>query len=109
MVMEILGHPDYLRVLSALRATDGLRFNQIQKSLDLNPTQVNRAVKALTQGLWIIPHTVPTKTGRIPVEYRLGKRGALILELFDNFRAQAERRRAELGAAEVEELRRVCG
>jgi len=34
--MEILRHTDYLRVLSALRKADGLRFNQIQKSLDLN-------------------------------------------------------------------------
>ena len=107
--MEILGHPDYLRVLNALRGTDGARFGQIQKTLDLNPTQVNRALKALTKGLWVIPRTVPTESGRVPVEYRLGKRGVVILELFDNLRAQAERRRAELGAAEVDELRRVCG
>jgi DNA-binding HxlR family transcriptional regulator len=109
MVMEILGHPDYLRVLSSLRGADGLRFSQIQKSLDLNPTQVNRALKVLAKGLWIIPRTVPTDAGRIPVEYRLGKRGAVMLELFDNLRVQAERRRAELGAAEVDELRKVCG
>jgi DNA-binding HxlR family transcriptional regulator len=108
MVMEILRHTDYLRVLSALRKADGLRFNQIQKSLDLNPTQVNRALKALTEGLWIIPQTVPTETGRIPVEYKLGKRGALFLELFDNFRAEAASRSAELGADEVQELQKVC-
>ena len=108
MVLEILAHPDYLRVLCALRKADGLRFNQIQKSLRLNPAQVDRALKALTKGLWVIPQTVPTEAGRIPVEYHLGKRGALFLELFDDFKAKVARRRADLGAAEVAELQRIC-
>jgi hypothetical protein len=108
MVLEILGHPDYLRVLCALRKADGLRFTQIQKSLDLNPAQVDRALKALTKGLWVILQTVPAEAGHIAVEYHLGKRGALFLKLFDNFRAQVVRRRADLGAAEVEELQSIC-
>ena len=108
MVMEILGHPDYLRVLFALRKEDGLRFNQIQKCLGLNPAQVDRALEALTKGLWVVARTVPMETERVPVEYKLGKRGALLVELFDNFRAEASQRSKELGVAEVEELERVC-
>jgi len=68
---------------------------------------VNRALKALTEGLWIIPQTVPTETGRIPVEYKLGERGALFLELFDNFEPK-RRAGAQSLADEVQELQKVC-
>lgn len=106
--MELLGHTDYLRVLLALRKERGLRFRQIEKSLGLNPAQVDRALKFLTKGLWIVPRTVPTQGSRIQVEYTLGKRGAAFLELFDAFRAGVQKKSGELGASEVDELRRLC-
>ena len=108
MVMELLGHKDYIRVLLAVRKEGSLRFRQIEKSLVLNPAQVDRALKFLTKGLWIVQRTVPTEGSHIPVEYRLGKRGASFLELFDGFRAGAKRKSAELGASEVKELQSLC-
>ena len=101
--MELLGHKDYLRVLLAVQRQP-LRFVQIQKALGLNPAQVDRALKFLRKGLWIIPRTVPTESGRIPVEYILGKRGAAFLASFETFSADAQQRVSELGASEVAEL-----
>jgi len=104
MIMELIGHKDYVRVLLALREQGTLRFNQIQKSLDLNPVQVDRALKFLRKGLWVVTRTIPTAREHIAVEYRLGKRGAAFLDSFDSFRGAVRQRSAELGSAEVEEL-----
>ena len=101
--MEILKHRDYLRILMALERKP-LRFTEIQKTLELNPTQVDRALAFLRKGLWIIPKTLPMEKGPIRVEYSLGKRGAAFLESFESFRTQAGRREAALGKAEVAEL-----
>ena len=101
--MELLKHRDYLRILMALKRKP-LRFTDIQKTLELNPTQVDRALTFLRKGLWIIAKTLPMDKGPIRVEYRLGKRGAAFLESFESFRAQAGRREAALGKAEVAEL-----
>ncbi|MEK7859366.1 MAG: hypothetical protein AAB320_09525 [Elusimicrobiota bacterium] len=103
MIMELLGHKDYLRILMVLEKKS-LRFTGIQKALDLNPTQVNRALTFLRKGLWIIPQTLPTEMGPIRVEYGLGKRGAAFLSSWKSFRTQAERHKAELGKSEVAEL-----
>jgi DNA-binding HxlR family transcriptional regulator len=103
MIMELLGHKDYLRILHALQRKP-MRFLQIQKTLKLNPAQVDRAIRFLRKGLWIIPRTVPTMRGRIPVEYGLGKRGAAFLESFQTFTAVAFRRKAILGPSAVAEL-----
>ncbi|MDE2143208.1 MAG: ArsR family transcriptional regulator [Elusimicrobia bacterium] len=103
MIMELLGHKDYLRILMALEKKS-LRFTEIQKILGLNPAQVDRALAFLRKGLWIIPQTLPTEKGPIRVEYGLGKRGAAFLTSWQSFRAQAERHEAELGKSEVAEL-----
>lgn len=101
--MELLQHKDYIRVLMALERK-ALRFSEIEKSLALNPAQVQRALTFLRKGLWIIPKTLPTPKGPIRVEYGLGKRGAAFLQSFKSFRRQAERHEAALGKAEVAEL-----
>jgi len=103
MIVELLAHKDYVRVLIALRRKPR-RFGEIQKILRLNPVQVDRALAFLRQGLWIIPRTVPAKKGRLIVEYSLGKRGASFLESFDTFRSAVSRRRADLGPTEIAEL-----
>ena len=103
MIMELLKHKDYLRILMALERKP-LRFTEIQRTLGLNPTQVDRALTFLRKGLWVIPKTLPTEKGPIRMEYSLGKRGAAFLESFESFRTQAERREAELGKSEVAEL-----
>ncbi len=104
MIMELLAHRDYVRVLQAIR-TRPRRFGELQKELGLNPAQVDRAAKFLRKGLWIVPRVVPSEAGRMLVEYTLGRRGAAFLESFKAFRADALRRRAALGSSVVAELR----
>ncbi len=103
MILELLKHPDYLRILLALKRRP-LRFTEIQKSLDLNPVQVDRALRSLRKGFWIVARTVPAKKGKISVQYILGARGAAFLESFESFRTEAERRQKEIGKSEVAEL-----
>jgi DNA-binding HxlR family transcriptional regulator len=103
MIMDLLGHRDYIRVLLAVQRKP-LRFSQIQKELGLNPTRVDRALQFLRRGLWIMPHTVPRGKGSVLVEYGLGKRGAAFIESFKKFSVAAERRKVELGPSEVAEL-----
>ena len=103
MIMELLGHKDYLRILMAVEKKP-LRFTEVQKALGLNPTQVDRALTFLRKGFWIIPKPLPAEKGPILVEYSLGKRGAAFLASWQSFRTQAERHEAELGKSEVAEL-----
>lgn len=65
MIMELLKHTDYLRILMTLERGP-LRFTEIQKTLKLNPTQVDRALTFLRKGLWIIPRTLRAEKGPIP-------------------------------------------
>lgn len=104
MIMELLAHPDYIRILQAVKR-EPMRFGELQKELDLNPAQVDRAVKFLRKGLWVVPRVVPSEKGRMLVEYALGKRGAAFLESFKAFSLGAIRRKAELGQGVVAELR----
>lgn len=103
MILELLKHPDYLRILLALKRKP-LRFTEIQKTLDLNPVQVDRALRILRKGFWIIGKTIPAKKGKIPVQYVLGTRGEAFLESFESFLTEAEHRQKQIGKAEVAEL-----
>lgn len=103
MIIEVLAHKDYIRVLAALEGKP-LRFSQIKKALKLNPTQIDRALAFLRKGHWVIAHVAPAQAGRLFVEYRLGKRGAAFLRSFSAFSKDAGRRMAALGASEVAEL-----
>ena len=106
MIIELLGQRDYLRILLLLEKK-ALRFSEIQKALDLNPTQVNRALSFLRTGLWVVPKTIPSRKGPIRLEYRLGKRGAAFLSSFQSFCTQAKRREADIGKAEIAELQNL--
>ena len=101
--MELLGHKDYVRILMAVQRKP-LRFGEIEKKLGLNPTQVDRALKYLRKGLWILARTVPTEGGRIPIAYALGKRGEAFLASFEVFSAHAQRQKGALGRSVVAEL-----
>ena len=103
MILELLGHKDYLRILIALECAPQ-RFTMIQKTLDLNPTQVDRGLSFLRKGLWIVPRTLPAEKGPLRIEYRLGKRGAAFLKSFQRFRDDIARREEQLGRSEVSEL-----
>jgi DNA-binding HxlR family transcriptional regulator len=104
MIMELLAHKDYLRILQAVRRRP-MRFGELQKELGLNPAQVDRALKFLRKGLWIVPCVAPSERGRMLVAYDLGRRGAAFLESFKAFSVGAIRRKAELGQSVVAELR----
>jgi DNA-binding HxlR family transcriptional regulator len=103
MILDLLGHKDYLRILLALESAPR-RFTDLQKALDLNPAQVDRALSFLRRGLWVIPRTLPAERGPLRVEYRVGKRGTAFLQSFERFRADIARREDQLGPAEVREL-----
>lgn len=108
MVMELFAHKDYVRILYAVQRKPK-RFGELQKGLGLNPAQVDRALRFLRQGLWIVPRVAPSSKGRLAVEYEIGKRGAAFLDSFKVFRADALRRKADLGefvAAELQSFTR---
>lgn len=106
MILELLKRPDYLRVLLAVQRKP-LRFNQLQKSLRLNPTQVNRALNFLRKVFCVIPRTRPTEKNRTVVEYQLSKRGRAFLGSFKIFNAALHRNKDVLGRAEVAELQKL--
>lgn len=103
MVMELLGNKDYVRILHAVRQKPK-RFGQLQKELRLNPAQVDRALKFLRKGLWIVPRVAPSEKGRLLVEYTLGKRGKAFLDAFRAFSDNVTRRKAQLGDSVTQEL-----
>jgi DNA-binding HxlR family transcriptional regulator len=103
MVMELLAHKDYVRILSSIRRKPK-GFSQLQKELRLNPAQVDRALKYLRKGLFIVPTVKPSAKGRLLVEYEIGKRGAAFLHSFDAFSHDALRRKSELGSSVEQEL-----
>lgn len=104
MITDLIGHKDYIRILLALRKRKSLRFSELQKELDLNPATVDRALKFLRTGLWIIPRLVPTK-GRILVDYELSRRGECFLkEVFDPIRDAVRKNVAALGSSELREV-----
>lgn len=108
MVLELLAHPDYLRILHAV-GRKPLRFGDLQKQLRLNPAQVDRALKFLRKELWIVPQIQPLAKGRLVVQYSLGRRGAAFLDSYEVFARDARRRQDDLGAdtvAEIESVRR---
>lgn len=104
MIIELLGHEDYIRILLAIQREGGLRFGQLETLLELNPARVDRALKFLRRGRWIDTRPLSSKMGRGQLEYRLGKRGAAFLEAFAAFNAAIARRKKELGSAEVVEF-----
>lgn len=101
--MDLLAHKNYLRILQAVQRKP-MRFGEIQEELELNPTQVDRAMKYLRKGLWVVPVVAPSEKGRLLVEYKIGKRGAALLRSFKVFSDEASQHQAELGADAVAEL-----
>jgi len=107
MIMELLNHRDPLRILLTLYQWGGLRFGQIQTMLDLNPAQVDRALKFLCKGLWIKLHSAPGQAKR-QTEYKIEKRGAALAEAFTVFAANIREKEKEFGAPEVAAFQRFC-
>jgi DNA-binding HxlR family transcriptional regulator len=101
---KVLRSPHHLRIIGLLRREGSLGFNAIQETLSLNPAQVDRSLKLLTSGLWVVPETKRSGgTGPVRVRYRLGDRGRALAAAWDAFRAEMESRRRALGDATVRE------
>lgn len=74
----------------------------IQDALDLNPAQVDRSLKFLSEGFWVLPGTIPTEGKRIYVEYRLSKKGEALLEAWDAFARKMKQKKGLVGSADLE-------
>ena len=107
MIWELLAHKDYLRVLHSVKRKP-MRFGALLRDLDLNPAQVDRAIKFLSAARLIAPALADTATGKAWIVYLPTTRGDALLGAFKDFSDGVSRRRAELGgsvAAELEECR----
>jgi|GEM_PF-1785054 len=104
MIIELLNRRDPLRVLLALYQRGGLRFGQIQTLLNLNPTQVDRALKFLTISRWIKAHPHPGGKSRGQAEYTLEKRGEALAEAFTSFTTAIQQKKEEISATELAEF-----
>lgn len=108
--VELIGKEHTLRVLLALRASEGrMRFGQLEKALDVNPAQLDRALKWLHERLYVVATTEPKARGPIHVTYDISKRGTAFLEAFDSFATGIEKRRAVLGDKSVREFEALAG
>ena len=105
MIIELLNHRDPLRILLTLYQRGGLRFGQIQTLLDLNPAQVDRALKFLSKRLWIKGHPLPGQARR-QTEYRVKKRGAALAEAFTVFAADIREKEKKFAPTEIAEFQR---
>lgn len=105
MISDLIGHKDYIRVLQVLHSRGSLRFGQIENLLNLNPVQVDRALKFLRKESLISNNILQTEKGRGQIEYCLARRGTAFLEVFASFSVDIYRRRGELGLSEVAEFR----
>src|SRR5207302_9434291 len=105
--VELIGKEHTLRALFALRATGPQRFGELEKALDVNPAQLDRALKWLQERLYILATTTPKRGRSIVAMYELGQRGAAFLDGFDSFVHGADQRRDALGARPVRELMRI--
>ncbi len=108
MILKLFGHENYIRILQALRKeSKGLRFTQIQKMINLNPAQVDRALKFFRKEFLIIAHTLPIENGRILIEYKLSKRGVVSLEIIDKLSSFVQKKEFELGKSEVKKFQNL--
>lgn len=106
---ELIGKQHTLRTLFALRTAGPQRFGQLEAALDVNPAQLDRALKWLQEHVYVLAKTVPGRRGSIAVDYDLSARGRAFLEAFDTFLEGADRRRDILGDKAVAELEALAG
>ena len=108
-VADLLAQKHALRVLHFLEGKEPQRFGAIQKGLRLNPAQVDRALKSLAEGAWVVAQTEPAspRAKRVLVRYALTQRGHAIVKAFHGFRVEAEKQRSALGEETVEEIREL--
>lgn len=84
-----------------------MRFQDIQIALEINPAQVDRSLKFLSQGLWILARTLPTTGRRVFVEYRVSRKGEALLEAWDAFAQRLKEKKRLAGTEDVRSLDRL--
>jgi len=105
MIIELLNRRNPLRILLTLYQRGGLRFGEIQTLLNLNPAQVDRALKFLCKNLWIKVSPPRGKVGG-QSEYRIGTRGEALAEAFTIFAADIRGKEKEFTPTEVVRFQR---
>lgn len=103
-LLALVGKEHPLRILLLLRSEGPRRFSEVEEATGLNPSQVDRALKLLREGMWVIPETIPEEEGPVHVRYRLTDRGLAFLKAVDAFRTGLERHRSAIGEDAVGEL-----
>ena len=72
-----------LAILKLLKERGAMRYSQIQKKFEMNPEQLEKLLRNLSTGLWIIVTTIPEtwnhKKRTILAEYSISKRGLKVL------------------------------
>jgi DNA-binding PadR family transcriptional regulator len=104
MIMELMAHPAYIRVLHAAERRP-MRFFHFEQELGLNPAQVDRALKFLTKNQLLAPRPVDTAFGPRLTIYQVTARGTAFLEAFSAFDVAVGRRRAALGPRAAGDVR----
>lgn len=103
-LLDLIGKEHPIRILLLLRSKGPKRFSEIEETTGLNPAQVDRSLKQLREGMWIIPETIPEEEGPVHVRYRVSDRGEVLLNALDAFRSSLADHRSALGEETVDEL-----
>lgn len=108
-IVELIGKEHTLRVLFALRARGPMRFGELEDFLQVNPAQLDRALKWLQERVYLLATTVPSERGPVRAQYDISKRGLAFLEAFDQLLHAAHARRHVLGEKPVRDLEALAG
>lgn len=84
-----------------------MRFVLLEQELGLNPARIDRGLKSLLKGKWIVSVAADTATGRFLMVYRITRKGTALLAALHEFAAVLQRREADLGPEVARELRAV--
>lgn len=104
---DLIGKQHPIRILLLLRDEGPMRFSEIEQVTGLNPAQVDRALKLLREGMWIIPETLPEDEGPVHVHYQIANRGEALLHALDDFRDSLVAQREAIGPETFDELKKL--
>ncbi len=103
-LLSLLGKQHPLRILLLLRREGPKRFSEVEEATGLNPAQVDRSLKLLREGMWVVPETVAEEDGPVHIHYRVGQRGKALLQAVDAFRESLDQHRSAVGDEAVDEV-----
>ncbi len=103
-LLDLIGKEHPIRILLLLRSKGPKRFSEIEVATGLNPAQVDRSLKLLREGMWVIPETLAEEEGPVHVRYRISERGEALLNALDAFRNSLDHQRSVIGNQTVNEV-----